>query len=58
MKMFYTSVGRGYSPKEIALMNMVDANIKMIRDALPSILMIRLTTCCPTNAAIVATQMK
>lgn len=56
--MYYTSVDRGYSPNEIALMNMVDAKIKMIRDALPSIVMILLTTCCPTNAAIVATKMK
>lgn len=43
------------SPNEIALTKMVKARMKMIRDALPNIMISFLTTCCPTKAAIVAT---
>lgn len=47
-----------YIPTNIALTNIVDARMKMIRDALPNILISFLTTCCPTTAAIVATVKK
>ena len=46
------------SPKEIALTNIVKARMKMIRDALPHMIMIFLTMCCPTKAAMVATAVK
>lgn len=43
------------SPREIALTNIVKARMNMIREALPSRMIIFLTICCPTTAAIVAT---
>lgn len=45
-------------PSETALTKIVKAKMKMINDALPSRLTIFLTTCCPTNAANVATTTK
>lgn len=45
-------------PSVIALTKMVEARIKMIRDALPNRRISFLTTCCPTKAAIVATRVK
>lgn len=45
-------------PSVIALTKMVKAKMKMINDALPSILTIFLTTCNPTTAAKVATTTK
>lgn len=47
-----------YVPSEIALTKIVKASMKMISDALPSITIILLTTCCPTKAATVATATK
>lgn len=47
-----------YVPREIALTKIVKARMKMISDALPSIIIILLTTCCPTKAATVATATK
>ena len=43
-------------PNDMALMKIMEARMKMIRDALPNILIIFLTTCCPTSATIVATK--
>lgn len=45
-------------PRLIELTKMVRASMKMIIDALPRSAMARLTTCCPTNAAMVATKTK
>lgn len=45
-------------PSEIALIKIVKARMKMIRDALPNMLISLLTTCCPIKAAIVATKTK
>lgn len=45
-------------PNETALTNIVEARIKMIRDALPNKMISFLTMCCPTKAAIVATRTK
>lgn len=47
-----------YIPSEIALTKIVEARMKMISDALPSIIIILLTTCCPIKAATVATATK
>ena len=46
------------SPNETALTNIVEARMKIIRDALPNRIISFLTMCCPTKAAIVATRMK
>lgn len=46
------------SPSEIALTNIVEAKMKMIKDALPSTIINFLTTCCPIKAATVATSIK
>lgn len=45
-------------PSDIALTKTVKDRMKMIREALPNKLIIFLTTCCPTNAATVATPTK
>lgn len=45
-------------PSEIALTKIVKARMKMMRDALPSIMINFLTTCCPIKAATVATATK
>lgn len=47
-----------YVPSEIALTKIVEARMKMISDALPRIIIILLTTCCPMKAATVATATK
>lgn len=49
---------RGCLPSEIALIKIVKARMKMIRDALPNMLISLLTACCPTKAATVATETK
>jgi len=46
------------SPNETALANIVEARIKIIRDALPNTMISFLTMCCPTKAAITATTVK
>jgi len=45
-------------PSETALTKIVKARMKIIRDALPIMVISLLTTCCPTNAATVATAAK
>lgn len=45
-------------PSEIALTKIVKARMKMIKDALPNIVISFLTACCPVNAAKVATATK
>lgn len=45
-------------PSETALTKIVKAKMKMIRDALPIMMISFLTICCPTHAAIVATTTK
>lgn len=42
-------------PSDIALIKIMDARMKMMRDALPMTAINLLTTCCPTKAATVAT---
>lgn len=42
-------------PSDIALIKIMDARMKIMRDARPRAAMSLLTTCCPTKAAIVAT---
>lgn len=46
------------SPSDIALTNIVEARMKMIRDALPNTIISLLTICWPISAAIVATAVK
>lgn len=46
------------SSNEIALMKIVEARMKMIKEALPSMSNTLLTTSCPTKAAIVASRTK
>jgi len=45
-------------PNDIALTKIVRAKMKIITDALPTMLIILRTTCCPTKAAILATAIK
>lgn len=47
-----------YVPNNIALANIIKARVKMIRDALPNILISFPATCCPTTAEMVATTKK
>jgi len=47
-----------FSPNETALINIVEARMKIIRDALPKRMIIFLTMCCPTTAAMTATRVK
>lgn len=46
---------RSLVPSDIALIKIMDARMKMMRDALPMTAINLLTTCCPTKAATVAT---
>jgi hypothetical protein len=45
-------------PSDIALMKIVEARMKMINDALPSIAITFRTRCWPTRAAMAATATK
>lgn len=45
-------------PNEIALINMMDARMNMIRDVRPRKIINLLTKCCPAEAAIVTTTTK
>jgi len=57
----YVAVGNMYAtyvPNNIALANIIKARVKMIRDALPNILISFPATCCPTTAEMVATTKK
>lgn len=47
-----------YLPKEIALTKIVKDNMNIIKDALPRMSIIFLTTCCPVRAATMATATK
>ena len=51
-------VWKWFVPKLIALTKIVSSSMNMIKDALPSIAIILLTTCWPTRAATVATKTK
>lgn len=44
-----------YVPSDIALTKIMDARMKMMRDARPRAAINLLTTCCPTKAESVAT---
>lgn len=47
-----------YIPSVNALINIIEDKMKIIKDALPSMLITFPTTCCPTSAEQVATAAK